>query len=338
MSSRLTPARVSPLAAAGVSDYILNLLSTLHAESLEQESKIDKKVYADPTGVHAATVDKFIALDADKAEYVYSLLRATGAINVVEAGTSFGVSTIYLALAVAANAKAKGVTGRVIATEHEKTKAERARGYWRNCGKMVEDVIELREGDLRQTLTKDLGTVDFLLLDSEFALLLLLCWQRYVTFRTSSYALFSVRHPFQTTIRKPGISTAVPLFSLLPLPSHPALSLCQHPHLHLPSISAPTGRRILPNCQYASKYPTSCDHPLPRLGYRFPNAPMTVTHSPFVKLIPSPQSGRPWLYRRSRSYNPICGPGRSSWRITRSRLLPVMLTCCLISEPRTAAL
>jgi predicted O-methyltransferase YrrM len=48
--------------------------------------------------------DKFIALDKDKCELIYHILHAITARTVVEAGTSFGVSTIYPALAVAQNA------------------------------------------------------------------------------------------------------------------------------------------------------------------------------------------------------------------------------------------
>jgi len=83
-----------------------------------------------------------------------------------QAGTSFGVSTIYLALAVSANT-ASGGTGRVIATENEPSKANIARQNWKEAGEEVERVIELREGDLRETLQVDLPTVDMLLLDSE---------------------------------------------------------------------------------------------------------------------------------------------------------------------------
>ncbi|KAG8405951.1 hypothetical protein J3459_019468 [Metarhizium acridum] len=111
--------------------------------------------------------DKFIALDLDKAQYVYALCRATGARTIVEAGTSFGVSTIYLALAAAANAAGGGKPARVIATEHEPNKAARARENWDKCGKEVVDVIDLREGDLRETLKENLEQVDFLLLDGE---------------------------------------------------------------------------------------------------------------------------------------------------------------------------
>ena len=40
-----------------------------------------------------------------------------------------------------------------------------ARRHWTQCGPQVTDVIDLREGDLLQTLTKDVEDVDMLLLD-----------------------------------------------------------------------------------------------------------------------------------------------------------------------------
>lgn len=112
--------------------------------------------------------DKFIALDEDKCHFVYQLIGATGATNVVEAGTSFGVSTIYLALAVAQNNAAQEKQGRVFATEKEPEKAAKARENWRKCGKEVEEVIDFRVGDLLDTLKSGLPEIDLLLLDSEF--------------------------------------------------------------------------------------------------------------------------------------------------------------------------
>ncbi|KAJ5679213.1 hypothetical protein N7462_007457 [Penicillium macrosclerotiorum] len=114
--------------------------------------------------------DKFIALDQDKCELIYHILRSINAKTVVEAGTSFGVSTIYLALAVAENAKREknasvSVKGRVIATEKETSKASEARKNWERAGAEIEGVIDLRVGDLRETLATELGVVDFLLLD-----------------------------------------------------------------------------------------------------------------------------------------------------------------------------
>lgn len=169
MSSTEAPSYTAPPenALAGVPPHIIKLLDQLHAKSLDQESKITKDDFKERTQAEVMR-DKFIALDQNKAQYVYALCRATGARTIVEAGTSFGVSTIYLALAAAANAAGGGKPARVIATEHEPTKAAVARENWNECGKDVVDVIDLREGDLRETLKENLEDVDLLLLDSEF--------------------------------------------------------------------------------------------------------------------------------------------------------------------------
>lgn len=149
-----------------VPEHILSLLARLHDESSKQEAAITKSDFQGRT-MDEVMQDKFIALDRDKAEFIYQLCRAVNAKTIVEAGTSFGVSTIYLALAVVANVAATGGTAaRVIATEHEPSKAARAREYWSECGQGVSDVIDLREGDLRETLKTDVENVDVLLLDS----------------------------------------------------------------------------------------------------------------------------------------------------------------------------
>ncbi len=160
------PSPADPL--RGEAGHIRALLARLHAESRAQEAGLTDSNTAD---FAAAMRDKFIALDQDKAGFVYQVCRATGARTVVEAGTSFGVSTIYLALAVAANLAVAGpvARGRVVATEHEPAKAARAAQYWRECGPAVESLIELRQGDLRETLQQDLEDVDLLLLDSRTA-------------------------------------------------------------------------------------------------------------------------------------------------------------------------
>ena len=104
--------------------------------------------------------DKLVALDRDKAEFCYLLCRSLRAARVVEAGTSFGVSTLYLAAAVRDNAVPGGV---VIGTEYEPAKAEVARANFKEAG--LAPWIELREGDLRQTLRDVGGPVDFMLID-----------------------------------------------------------------------------------------------------------------------------------------------------------------------------
>ncbi len=164
--------------------HILRLLSELHQKSLQQEAALsekgkvfssdvmgdleDKRKEGDPADEFDRLMrDKFIALDEDKCQFMYQLINAMGATNVVEAGTSFGVSTIYLALAVARTKAATGKPGVVIATEKEQEKAQVARKYWAHCGAVVEQEVELREGDLLETLKVGLPTIDLLLLDSE---------------------------------------------------------------------------------------------------------------------------------------------------------------------------
>ncbi|KAI1263494.1 O-methyltransferase [Xylariaceae sp. FL1019] len=170
-------------------EHVLQLLTKLHKLSLDQETAlaaggkvISSSMIGDlenmvttsnpKTEFDNLMQDKFIALDEDKCQFVYQLITATNATNIVEAGTSFGVSTIYLALAVAQAKAATGKEGVVVATEKEERKASRARGYWRECGVVVEGEIELRVGDLRETLKGDLPEVDLLLLDIWSALAL----------------------------------------------------------------------------------------------------------------------------------------------------------------------
>src|SRR2546422_9381071 len=78
--------------------------------------------------------DKLVALDRNKAEFCYQVCRAVRARRVVEAGTSFGVSTLFLAAAVRDNLRAGGGEGVVIATEHESNKAKTARANFAEAG------------------------------------------------------------------------------------------------------------------------------------------------------------------------------------------------------------
>src|SRR5262249_20151558 len=89
--------------------------------------------------------DKLVALERDKAEFCYHVCRALGARRIVEAGTSFGVSTILLAAAVRDNGG-----GTVVATDYEPDKAAIARRHFAEAG--LAPVIALRERGLRRTL------------------------------------------------------------------------------------------------------------------------------------------------------------------------------------------
>ncbi|KAI3319659.1 S-adenosyl-L-methionine-dependent methyltransferase [Xylariaceae sp. AK1471] len=172
-------------------EQVKDLILRLHTESLAQEAELNKpggkaealktlkrQGEAGDTDAQAAfqgqfddlMSDKMISLEQDKALFVYHLCRALSATRIVEAGTSFGLSTIYLALAVGQNASKldpeQRKAARVIATEQEPSKIARARQHWREAGEEVERWIELREGDLRQTLASGLpGEIDFVLFD-----------------------------------------------------------------------------------------------------------------------------------------------------------------------------
>jgi predicted O-methyltransferase YrrM len=158
--------------------HVLELLTQLHKLSLEQEVTLkgNKDEHFVSTNAPKTPVsfddlmrDKFIALDQDKCHFVYQLIRATGITTAIEAGTSFGVSTIYLALAISKNKSFLGIrmgSPGVIATELEPSKALRAREYWKRCGEDVEAQIDLRVGDLQETLKGNLpGNIGLLLLD-----------------------------------------------------------------------------------------------------------------------------------------------------------------------------
>ncbi len=106
----------------------------------------------------AFLADKLVALEAEKAEFCYQLCRALNAQRIVEAGTSFGVSTLYLAAAVRDNGG-----GVVIGTEFEPGKAATARANFKSAS--LDRFIELREGDLRETLRNVDGPIDFMLID-----------------------------------------------------------------------------------------------------------------------------------------------------------------------------
>jgi predicted O-methyltransferase YrrM len=147
------------------------LLAGLHARSDEQAAAMrsfeaSRSNLAQPPAAKEARAflsDKLVALDSDKAELCYQLCRASNARRIVEIGTSYGVSTLYLAAAVRDNVRAGGGDGVVIGTEYEATKACAARAHFEQAG--LSRFIDLREGDLRQTLKQIDGPVDFMLVD-----------------------------------------------------------------------------------------------------------------------------------------------------------------------------
>ena len=129
-------------------------------------TKITRRAALDPSAPKEAAFlrDKLIALDPDKGMLAYTFCRALDARCVVEVGTSFGVSTIYLAAALRDNGSPEGEKRRVIASEIEPTKAAAARVNWSDAG--LDEYIELLEGDALKTLADIAGPIDFVLIDT----------------------------------------------------------------------------------------------------------------------------------------------------------------------------
>ncbi|MFI1464167.1 O-methyltransferase [Nocardia carnea] len=115
------------------------------------------------TAANEFLADKLVALEHDKALLCHRLCLALRARRVVEVGTSYGVSTLYLAQAVRLVAEADGGIGVVIGTEIEPGKIAAAADNFRRAG--LEAHIDLRAGDLRDTLVDLDAPVDLALVD-----------------------------------------------------------------------------------------------------------------------------------------------------------------------------
>ncbi|MBN8468897.1 class I SAM-dependent methyltransferase [Corallococcus exiguus] len=112
----------------------------------------------DKPGTEHAFADKYLAIERAQGAFCYLTARALRARTIVEFGTSFGVSTLWLAAAMRDNGG-----GRVIGTELLPEKARRAQANLEEAG--LASFVEIRVGDATETLRADLGEVDFMLND-----------------------------------------------------------------------------------------------------------------------------------------------------------------------------
>ena len=165
MSSSLTAAPLAPLldrlfAEADASDAVRSASADLSAEERTRlmRSKTDYLAF------YGRLKDAPLAVSRETGTLLYMLARTGGARTVVEFGTSFGLSTLFLAAALRDNGG-----GRLITTEFEPSKVVRARANLAAGG--LADLVEVREGDALLTLGADLPErVDLLLLDGAKAL------------------------------------------------------------------------------------------------------------------------------------------------------------------------
>ncbi|HLH95218.1 MAG TPA: class I SAM-dependent methyltransferase [Xanthobacteraceae bacterium] len=103
--------------------------------------------------------DVYMPVSPDVGRLLYMLVRSRNAGLVVEFGTSYGISGIHLASALR-----DGGRGRLVTTELDAIKAERAQENFRAAG--LDDLIEIRVGDAFETLKTGIdGGIDLVLLD-----------------------------------------------------------------------------------------------------------------------------------------------------------------------------
>ena len=111
-----------------------------------------------PEGAVEFFSDKYISLEREQGNLLYLLARSLGARRAAEFGTSFGVSTTYLA-----TARRENGGGLVIGSEIQPSKAAVARANLEEAG--VAEFAEIRVGDARDTLADPGGPLDLVLID-----------------------------------------------------------------------------------------------------------------------------------------------------------------------------
>ena len=102
--------------------------------------------------------DYYLPISAQAGNLLYALTRAIRPDTVIEFGTSYGISTLYLAAAVADN----GV-GHIITTELSTKKAAAAHANLEQAG--VADRVTIMTGDALETLADVPGPISLVLLD-----------------------------------------------------------------------------------------------------------------------------------------------------------------------------
>jgi predicted O-methyltransferase YrrM len=105
-----------------------------------------------------AMANVYMPISAEGGQLLYALVRASRPETVVEFGTSFGISTIYLAAGVADNG-----TGHVYGTEMSASKVVAAQKNLEEAG--LAGAATILEGDARETLADLPGPIGLVLLD-----------------------------------------------------------------------------------------------------------------------------------------------------------------------------
>jgi predicted O-methyltransferase YrrM len=143
---------------------VTELLEALYADAATNDPMVHQRAEESGTsgeraaGFYQGRRKAYMAVDSEFGHLLYNLARSAGAKTVVEFGTSFGVSTIFLAAAIRDNGG-----GKVITTEFDPEKAERAKKNLTAAG--LNEWVEFRVGDALETLSDPPREIDMVFLD-----------------------------------------------------------------------------------------------------------------------------------------------------------------------------
>lgn len=134
-------------------------LYTLHRDAEKDYMRIGKGVIKSVfRSLTPADFERaYLPISKYQGETIRQLIIENNCKSIVEFGTSFGISTIYLADA------ARHTGGKVISTELLKSKAKRALQNIEDAG--LKDFVEVKIGDAMETLKEYSDKIDFLFLD-----------------------------------------------------------------------------------------------------------------------------------------------------------------------------
>lgn len=152
---------------------VSELLERLHAEADAQMPELRSTIRATreaedgndqtPEAWYDKLQDFYLPVNREQGRFLYQTVRAVRPERVVEFGSSFGISAIYIAAGLRDNG-----AGTVVGSELIEQKAATARKNLATAG--LDDLADIRTGDARQTLKDPGGPVDIVLLDGGPAL------------------------------------------------------------------------------------------------------------------------------------------------------------------------
>ena len=125
---------------------VRQVLDEMHAQADYVDPPLLRRAEGKTGAERAAMLSEaFIPVDREAGRLLYALVRNSRPGMTVEFGTSYGISTLYMAAAI----KDRG-DGSVITTEINEAKAQRALQYFAQADLL--DYIDLRLGDAREML------------------------------------------------------------------------------------------------------------------------------------------------------------------------------------------